>query len=379
MRFDPLDANGSPVNDAKGDPIEVVHKFTYDPDVVNTKINVTSVAIINQQLVVKLTVDNSNLVAKYEGWLIDENTNAQVPPSVFDLNTLPSDSTLNLPLQDIQSGKYTLVLRALNKDNQELTLTQYPGIVYTAPAAVSISTLQRIVSGLISHPWILGLILLMFLGVLVFLAWVIRRSMRQTGTPVLQEQIETVLGAQSSTLPINRTIKVDVRKMGIPIPPASSKAPANVPSGAPAKTPPGAPSKAPAGSPSKVSPPDTSSSAATRLVSRPPGPVPEPARVQLRVYRSADPALLGKTILVTPLPFFIGNQDSHLAIGGDPRYTGRYAQISYDALQKRYVIIDLQSPTGVWLNGVRIAPNLPAPLLPGMMIALGKDTQLLFG
>ena len=66
-------------------------------------------------------------------------------------------------------------------------------------------------------------------------------------------------------------------------------------------------------------------------------------------------------------------------IGGDPRYAGRYAQISYDALQQRYVILDLQSPTGVWLNGVRIAPNLPAPLLPGMMIALGKDTPLLFG
>ena len=379
MRFDPVDATGSPVKDAKGDPIEVVHKFTYDPELVNAKINVTSVAIINQQLVVKLTVDNPNLVVKYEGWLIDESTNAQVPASVFDLNTLPSDSTLNLPMQDIKSGKYTLVLRALNKDNQELTLTQYPGIVYTAPAAMSISTFQRIASGLISHPWILGLILLMFLGVVVFLAWLIRRSMRQTGTPVLQEQIETVLGAQSSTLPINRTVKVDMRKMGIPIPPASSNAPSHVPSGAPAKTPPGVPLKAPSGAPPKVSPPGTSSSAATRLVSRPSVPAPEPARVQLRVYRSTDPALLGKTIPVTPLPFFIGNQDSHLAIGGDPRYAGRYAQISYDALQKRYVILDLQSPTGVWLNGVRIAPSLPAPLLPGMMIALGKDTQLLFG
>ena len=379
MRFDPLDANGSPVLDAKGDPIEVVHKFNYDPAVVNPKINVTSVAILNQQLVVKVTVDNSNLVAKYEGWLIDENTNAQVTASLFDLTALPPDLTLNLPLQDIQSGKYTLVLRALNKDNQELTLTQYPGIVYTAPAAVSISTLQRIVSGLIGHPWILGLIILMCLGVAVFLVWVIRRSMRQTGTPVLQEQIETVLGAQSSTLPINRTVKVDVRKMGIPIPPATSNTPANVPYGVPAKTPPVVPSKTPPVVPAKAPPPATSSSAATRLVSRPVSPASEPPPVQLRVYRSTNSALLGKSVPVTTLPFFIGNQNSHLTIGGDPRYPGRYAQISFDALQKRYVILDLQSPTGVWLNGVRITPNLPAPLLPGMMIALGKDTQLLFG
>jgi pSer/pThr/pTyr-binding forkhead associated (FHA) protein len=101
--------------------------------------------------------------------------------------------------------------------------------------------------------------------------------------------------------------------------------------------------------------------------------------VQLRVYRSNDPALLGKTILVMPLPFFIGNRDSHLMVGGDSVNAGRFAQISYDPVKKSYMIVDLQSPTGMWLNGVRIAPNLPAPLLPGMMIALGKETQLLFG
>jgi hypothetical protein len=102
-------------------------------------------------------------------------------------------------------------------------------------------------------------------------------------------------------------------------------------------------------------------------------------RVQLRVYRSADPALLGKTILVTPVPFFIGSRDSHLMVGGDSPNGGRFAQISYDSVKKCYMIVDLQSPTGVWLNGVRIAASLPAPLVPGMMIALGKETQLLFG
>ena len=66
-------------------------------------------------------------------------------------------------------------------------------------------------------------------------------------------------------------------------------------------------------------------------------------------------------------------------VRGDQQTAGRFAQISYDPVKKSYVIVDLQSPTGVWLNGVRIAPSLPAPLLPGMMIALGKETQLLFG
>jgi hypothetical protein len=391
IHFDPVDANDNPIKDAKGDPIEVVHSFTFDPDVVNTKINVTSVAIVNQKLVIKLTVDNSNLVGKYEGWLKDEGTNAQVLSSVFNLTTLPPDLTLSLPLQDIQTGKYTLVLRALNKDNQELTVTEYPGIVYTAPAAVSISTFERIVSALISHPWILGVIIFMFLAVVLFLAWAIRRSMRQTGTPVLQGQIETVLGGQNSSLPINQTVKMDMRKMGLPgTPPTGvssgslAKTPPAVqprnPSASQPRTPPIATPRTPPGAPKPVSPPPAvSNNAATRVVSRPPGPVSQPAPVQLRVYRSNDPALLGKTILVMPLPFFIGNRDSHLMVGGDSVNAGRFAQISYDPVKKSYMIVDLQSPTGMWLNGVRIAPNLPAPLLPGMMIALGKETQLLFG
>jgi VWFA-related protein len=383
IHFDPLDANGSPVKNAKGEPIQVVHSFTFDPNTVNTKINVTSVAIVSQQLVVKLTVDNSNLVGKYEGWLKDESTNSQIPASVFSMAALPSDSTLNLPLQDIRSGKYTLVLRALNKENQELTVTEYPGIVYTAPAAMSVSSLQRIAVALISHPWILGIIVLMFLAVAGFLAWAIRRSLRQTGTPVLQGQIETVLDGQNSSLPINQTVKFDVRKMGVP-----GARPAGVSSGAPAKTPPPAQPRtppAPAPRTPPVAPPAVppqaavSNNAATRVVSRPPGQASQPQRVQLRVYRSTDPALLGKTILVTPLPFFIGSRDSHLMVGGDSPTAGRFAQISYDPLKKGYMIVDLQSPTGVWLNGVRIAPSLPASLLPGMMIALGKDIQLLFG
>ena len=386
IHFDPLDANGNPVKNAKGDPIEVVHQFTFDPEMVNAKINITSVAIVNQQLVVKLTVDNSNLVGKYEGWLKDESTNSQVPSTVFDMAALPSDSTLNLPLQDIQSGKYTLVLRALNKANQELTVTEYPGIVYTAPAAVSISTFQRIVTALISHPWILGIIVLMFLVVAAFLAWAIRRSLRQTGTPVLQGQIETVLDVQNAPLPINQTVKIDVRKMGLPgMPPAnvSNKAQARTPPPAPPRTPPAGstppPKTPPAVPPRPPAQEAMSNSSATRVVSHPVGPASQPARVQLRVYRSLDPALLGKTIPVTPLPFFIGSRDSHLMVGGDAYNAGRFAQILYDPVKKSYMIVDLQSPTGVWLNGVRIAPNLPAPLLPGMMIALGKETQLLFG
>jgi hypothetical protein len=302
---------------------------------------------------------------------------------VFNMAALPSDSTLNLPLEDIQSGKYTLVLRALNKDNQELTVTEYPGIVYTAPAAVSISTFQRIAGALISHPWILGIIVLMFLAVAAFLAWAIRRSLRQTGTPVLQGQIETVLDGQNAPLPINQTVKMDVRKMGLPgIPPAnvSNKAPAKTPLPSQPGIPPSPPSRTPPAAPPRLPPQEAmSNSAATRVASHPVNPAAQPARVQLRVYRSNDPALLGKTIPVTPLPFFIGSRDSHLMVGGDAYNAGRFAQISYDPIKKSYVIVDLQSPTGVWLNGVRIAPSLPAPLLPGMMIALGKETQLLFG
>ena len=374
IHFDPLDASGNPLKNAKGDPIQVLHSFTFDPNVVNTRINVTSVAIVSQQLVVKLSVDNSNLVGRYEGWLKDESTNSQIPSSVFSMTTLPSDSTLNVSLQNIQTGKYTLVLRALNKDNQELTVTEYPGIVYTAPAAMSISSLQRIASALINHPWILGIIILMFLAVAGFLAWAIRRSLRQTGTPVLQGQIETVLDGQNSSLPINQTVKIDVRKMVQPVAPAKTPPPS--PPGPP---PAAAPRKPPVASAQIPPQAAMSNNAATRVVSRPPGQASQPQRVQLRVYRSIDPALLGKTILVTPLPFFIGSRDSHLLVGGDSSAAGRFAQISYDPLKKGYTIVDLQSPTGVWLNGVRIAPGLPNPLLPGMMIALGKDTQLLFG
>jgi hypothetical protein len=243
------------------------------------------------------------------------------------------------------------VLRVLNNNNQQPPVSKYTGIVYISGGVLSILPLGGIANGLISQPWILAFIILLILVMAVWLVWVIRRVPRRNGTRGLQEETKTVFGKQNSSLPVKPAAKVDERKMN---PPAafSIKAP---PSGNGATRPVG------------------------RVVSLPPVFAVEPPPMQLRIYRSGDPALLGKTITVSPLPFFIGSQDSHLSIVKDSFNVRRYAQISYDQVQKRYLIIDLQSPTGVWLNGVRIAPSMPSPLLPGMMIALGKDTQLLFG
>jgi hypothetical protein len=217
---------------------------------------------------------------------------------------------------------------------------------------VLIPTFERIANGLVSQPWILGLVILIFLGVAAFLVWVIWHGKRQSGARGVQKQIELVLGQQSSILPTSRMVKVDEGKINFPAD-VSTRAPA---------------------------PGNGSNRPRVQTGSLPPALLDmEPSRLQLRVYRSGDPALLGKTIPVSPLPFIIGSQNSHLSIIRDPLSVRRFAQISYDQVLKRYLIVDLQSPNVVWLNGVRIAPSLPSPLLPGMMIALGKDTQLLFG
>jgi hypothetical protein len=59
-------------------------------------------------------------------------------------------------------------------------------------------------------------------------------------------------------------------------------------------------------------------------------------------------------------------EGNDIALPSDNRYVSRkHAQIRWDAERGCFVLLDLQSHNGTWLNGMRIVPLVPVPLRHG--------------
>jgi len=62
----------------------------------------------------------------------------------------------------------------------------------------------------------------------------------------------------------------------------------------------------------------------------------------------------------------------------DSKVSRKHALIQFDPDSRRYIITDLGSSNGVFMNGVRITKDQPTWLIPGTVIRLGPDTQITF-
>ncbi len=210
IKIDPLTGENTPILNEKGEPLSLAHKMRYDPTIKQTGINIASVAIEDTQLVAKLETINGDQVATFDGWLINEDTNAQVPKSEFSAGKLSPGSTLRIPMGDIGEGKYRVIVKAMGKDGLILSQSEYEGVVYVPPAKPSgLSVLVgKITAGLKANPWILIAIIVLVVGVIGVLI-IISVKRRETGTPVLQGSMEVMLGKPSSNLPINQTVYLE--------------------------------------------------------------------------------------------------------------------------------------------------------------------------
>jgi len=327
IKIDPLTGDNTPILNENGEPLSLSHKMRYDPSIKQTSINIASVAIDGARLIAKMETINGDQVASFDGWLINEDSNAQVPNSEFSASKLSPGGTLQIPMNDIGEGTYRIIVKAMGKDGLILTQSEYEGVVYVPPAKPSgLSVLfGKIVEGLKTNPWILIVIVVLVLGVIGSLLFIAMKK-RETGTPVLQGSMEAVIGKQSSNLPINQTVFLEK--------PAAAR----------------------------------------------PNPVvrPEMPMGMLKVTNTPDPSCRSNTFMIDHVPFVLGRKDGDLNFELDSKVSRKHALIQFDPDSRRYIITDLGSSNGVFLNGVRITKDQPTWLIPGTVIRLGPDTQITF-
>ena len=75
----------------------------------------------------------------------------------------------------------------------------------------------------------------------------------------------------------------------------------------------------------------------------------------------------------------VGRASSNTLYLDPPRVSRQHAQISWDGV--RAVVTDLGSTNGTFVNGRRLAPNVPEPLQPGDRVSFGATGvwQVLIG
>lgn len=354
---------------------ELIHEFKFDPSGVLPKLTIQSVIQDNNDLVLQIATSNPVLVAGYDGWLINEETNTVVPNSTFSSPTFPNGSgSITIPMVDaeVPTGKYTILVRALGDEGSVFTTQMYPGVVY---AAKRVSIFTKIFTALQASPIYFYIVLGIILAVIAFLMIYNWREKSLSGTPVMQGRLggkkknkkgKKVPSPYAENEPIhghkpiqplqqNARPQQSVPTYDIPVMPVSKPASPVVPVDQLDKTLVGGPSM---GDATLISP----------AVSLP----------VLKVAKSPPGVLSpGQRIPVSQFPFSIGRVDATLTLG-DASVSRNHAQITMDTQTRRYVITDLHSSNGTKVNGTPLTPGQPMYLTNGSHIQIGPNVEIVF-
>ncbi len=361
---------------------ELIHPFVYDPTASLPAIEIQSVSQQNNDLILAIKTSNPQLINGFDGWLVDEQTNTQVPNSNFTstaITTAAGNVTIPLSKVKVPDGKYTAIVRVLGKENQVYSTAQYAGIVYAAKLP---DLMQLMYAALIAAPIVIFVVIAIILGLVGFLMYSSSREKSMTGTPVLQGRLGGKLSggksASGSVIPIASDEPIPLR--GQPAPAQPSRPAANPPARSPSQpfTPPPVPARPVVSA--RPAPNETviSSSAfvpdqgATMISSS-----PLPARAFLTVVSAGSGLAPQGQILLNQFPFVIGRTEGSLVIS-DPNVSRRHAQILYNAASGSYTLVDLRSSNGTRLNTQPLTPDQPAQLQSGAMIGLGANVILRF-
>ncbi len=177
--------NGQLVEDDRGGVILADLAFKHEvapPPPPNFVIQSANVDHETDTLIITLNVPEIERIETYEAILIDEGSGAQVGV----IATTPLTDTvivISLP-PEIQnsdgSRKYALTMELITIEGQSVTQTY----AFQPSAAPTVGRLARIWQGLVAQPWILGLIVLIFVGVIGALALRIILERRNKPLPI---------------------------------------------------------------------------------------------------------------------------------------------------------------------------------------------------
>ncbi|MDO9086177.1 MAG: VWA domain-containing protein [Anaerolineaceae bacterium] len=356
---------------------ELTHVFTYDPSGVLPQLTIQSVIQDNNDLIIQVATTNPILVKGYDGWLINEDTNTVVPNSTFTSEILPNGSgSITIPMSDtkVESGKYTILLRALGDGNSVFTTQEYTGIVYEAQR---VSIFSKIFSALKASPIFFYIIIGIILVVIAFLMIYNWREKSLSGTPVMQGRLGGKVGKNKkkgqkdfSPFATNEPIQGKIPQQPVRQSPAPKPAPPayNVPIMPSSNYPVGNLSpdqldRTIVGGPSMMDATQVSPmfSSPTLSVMKAPQDVISP----------------GQRISIQPLPFTIGRVGASLTLN-EVSVSRLHAQITMDSQSRRYMITDMNSSNGTKVNGAPLSPGQPMYLNNGCRVQIGPSIELVF-
>lgn len=356
---------------------ELIHTFTFDPSGVLPKLTIQSVIQDNNDLVIQIATTNPILVKGYDGWLINEDTNTVVPNSTFTSDVFPGGSgSITIPMVDakVESGKYTILLRALGDNNSVFTTQQYNGIVYEA---VRVSIFTKIFSALRASPIFFYMIIGIILAVIAFLMIYNWREKSLSGTPVMQGRLGGKVSKNKnkgqkdfSPFATNEPIHGKVP----PKPNTQSAAPKPAP---PAYNVPVMPSSNyPAGNVSPDQLDRTIVGGPSMMDATQVAPMfSSPTFSVMKAPQGVLPT--GQRISIQPLPFTIGRVGASLTLN-EVSVSRLHAQITMDSQTRRYVITDMNSSNGTKVNGAPLTPGQPMYLNNGCRVQIGPSIEFVF-
>jgi hypothetical protein len=346
--------------------IEYSHTFTYDPSASLPSVAIQSVTQDGTDLILNLALVNGDRIGGFDGWLVADATNTQVPNSTFNFPAnAVSGGRLVLPTRQskLPTGKYSVILRALSVDNKVLSTTEFPEVTFIAP-----SLFKRIGFAFVTEPLFLGIVGGIILLVVVFLMITSRRQKNLSGTPVMQGQLGKKMKGKKQSDGL-QALAVDEPVMHQPIPQPPTFTPAATPS-TPVATPVVQPSQ---DVQATYSPQDEEPTvipgAGTTLTDF------EMASYRLPYFTGVMGPKTGKWE-IQPFPYLIGRNQGALILA-DSSISRQHAQITKDS-KGNYYITDLGSSNGTQVEGKRLNPGEPVQLTDGAVVMLGSKVTLRF-
>ncbi|MFZ6026288.1 MAG: VWA domain-containing protein [Chloroflexota bacterium] len=344
-----------------------VFTSTQYPEIVY-KVNTASLTIVSVEqedgdLVLNVSVSNPELIGGFDGWLVNKETNTQVPNSNFTSDTLAgTDGQIIIPTNSrrIPNGKYTVIVRVLAPDNEVLMATQYEEVTYKAP-----TIFQRLGVALVAAPIFLALIIGIVLALMAYLMISSSRQKSLSGTPVMQGR----LGGKLKSKGGEGIVAAIADEEPLPSKRRAAVSPRVAPSGVAAAYPAAGASQESMDRTFVGSESMGAQNGQATLI----GQV-QPARPRLTVLKGP---LLGERT-IDAFPFIIGRGEDCSFTIADPNVSRRHLQINYDAARQAYNITDLNSSNGTRLNGQRLAGGQPTALSHGATIDLGNHVSVRF-
>jgi len=342
---------------------QLVHDFEFDPTSSYPSLQIQSLSKEKSgDLVLTVNVTNSDLIGGFDGWLVDNKTNAQVPSSNFTASTISGTTgTITIPMRAkrIPDGNYTIIVRVLAKNNNVYSTAVYEELVYEAPSIFS-----RLGVALVAAPIFMVGILVVIAAVVGFLMYNSSRQKSLSGTPVLQGRLGSQVGKGKQSGPVipvadNEPIPSRSR------PPAQPMAATQVSS-----TP----------LPKQTTPADATMIAGDGI---PDGsatviaPAPVIPVATLTVVQATSNVTPSKVVTVKSFPFIVGRTEGGLIIP-DQNVSRMHLQITFNSATNTYFLTDLNSSNGTKIDNQKIPSGEPIQVANGAVIGLGPNVVLRF-